>query len=248
MSSEIQRTILVVEDNTSTREFLCSLLQMQDYNVVEARNGKEGILAASRTHPDLIVMDLTMPEMDGIETVRRIRQVPKLADIPVFAVSGYGVAAVKEDAIAAGCKDVFDKPIDIDLFLKKIEDTLRANLVPQDLPEKQRKNLFEREVERVQTAIPIDWWITEAHHHQGTITSLSVNGCLVQTETLEMLYDKPIFLQFEMPKQKVVLLRGEVLYYLRGAGFGLGFKEMSDENKALIAHLVAQRSQRKLTS
>jgi len=248
MSSEIQRTILVVEDDPSTRYFFCSLLRLQAYNVIEAQNGKEGIVAASRTHPDLIIMDLAMPEMDGIETMRRIQQVPKLADIPVFVVSAYSVAAVKEDAIAAGCKEVFDKPIDVDLFLKKVEDTLHANLEPKALPEKQRKNLFEREVERVQTAIPIEWWLTEAHHHQGTVTSLSVNGCLIQTDMLELLYDKPIFLQFELSNQKLVSLRGEVLYYLRGAGFGLGFKEMSDENKALIAHLVAQRSQRKLTS
>ncbi len=248
MSSETQSTILVVEDDTSTREFFCALFRLQDYNVVEARNGKEGILAASRTHPDLIVMDLTMPEMDGIETVRRIRQVPKLADIPVFAVSGYGVAAVKEDAIAAGCKEVFDKPVDIDLFLKRIEDTLRANLLPKALPEQQREHLFARKVERVQTAIPIDWWLTEAHHHQGTITSLSVDGCLIQTDMLEMLYDKPVFLQFESSKQKMVSLQGEVLYYLRGAGFGLGFREVSDESKAIIERLVAQRHQRKLTS
>ncbi len=248
MSSETQSTILVVEDDASTRDFFCTLFRVQDYNVVEARNGKEGILAASRIHPDLIVMDLTLPEMDGIETVRRIQQVPKLADIPVFAVSGYGVAAVKEDAMAAGCKEVFDKPIDIDLFLKRIEDTLRANLLPKPLPEEQREHMFARQVERVRTAIPTEWWISAAHHHQGTITSLSVNGCLIQTELLELLYDKPIFLQLELPNEKSISLRGEVLYYLRGAGFGLWFKELSDENKAIIEQLVAQRRQRKLTS
>ncbi|MGI9106274.1 MAG: response regulator [Pyrinomonadaceae bacterium] len=248
MSAATQRTVLVVEDDASTRDFFCSLFRQHAYTVVEAHNGKEGILAASRAHPDLIVMDLAMPEMDGIETVRRIKQVPKLADIPVFAVSAYGVAAVKADAIAAGCREVFDKPVDIDLFLTRIEEVLRAESSPRTPPKEQRTHLFPRSVERVQTAIPIDWGVTEACPHIGTITSLSVKGCLVQTDHTEPLYDKPIFVQFKLPQRTWVSVRGEVLYYLRGSGFGLGFKEMSDESKALIALLVDQRRQRKLTS
>ncbi len=248
MPSETQRTILVVEDDASTRDFFCSLFRLQDYNVVEAQNGKEGILAASRAHPDLIVMDLAMPEMDGIETVRRIQQVPKLADIPVFAVSAYGVAAVKEDAIAAGCKEVFDKPVDIDLFLKKIEEALRANPSHEELSAEQRNYLFIRKVERVQTAIPIDWGLTEACHRHGTITSLSVKGCLIQTDMIEPLFDKPIFIQFELPDENRMLLRSSVLYYLRGAGFAVEFKELSDDNEAVIKLLVEQRRQIKLTS
>ena len=149
MSSETQHTILVVEDDPSTRDFFCSLFRLQAYNVVEAQNGKEGLLAASRTHPDLIVMDLAMPEMDGIETVRRIQQVPKLTGIPVFAVSAYGVSAVKADAIAAGCQEVFDKPVDVDLLLKKVEEALRVDPAQEALPTEQRKHLFIRKVARV---------------------------------------------------------------------------------------------------
>lgn len=248
MSSETQRTILVVEDDPSTRDFFCSLFRLQAYNVVEAHNGKEGIVAASRVHPDLIVMDLAMPEMDGIETVRRIRQVPKLNGIPVFAVSAYGVSAVKADALAAGCREVFDKPVDVDLLLKKIEEALRVNPSTEESPPDQRKHLFSRKVERVQTAIPIDWGITEACHRHGTITSLSLKGCLIQTDMIEPLYDKPIFIQFKLLKEKWVFLRGAVLYYLRGAGFAVEFKELSDENEAIITRLVEQRCQIKLSS
>jgi len=248
MSSETQHTILVVEDDPSTRDFFCSLFRLQAYNVVEAQNGKEGLLAASRTHPDLIVMDLAMPEMDGIETVRRIQQVPKLTGIPVFAVSAYGVSAVKADAIAAGCQEVFDKPVDVDLLLKKVEEALRVDPAQEALPAEQRKHLFIRKVARVQTSIPIDWGITEACHHHGTITSLSVKGCLIQTDIIEPLYDKPIFIQFKLPNEKWVFLRSAVLYYLRGAGFAVEFKELSDDNEAIITRLVEQRRQIKLTS
>ncbi len=248
MSSETQRTILVVEDDASTRDFFCSLFRLQAYNVVEAQNGKEGILAASRAHPDLIVMDLAMPEMDGIETVRRIQQVPKLAGIPVFAVSAYGIGAVKADAIAAGCKEVFDKPVDIDLLVKKIEEALRVDPSPEALPTEQRKYLFARKVERVQTAIPIDWGLTEACNRYGTITSLSINGCLIQTDMIEPLYGQPIFIQLKLPNEKWLSLQSEVLYYLRGAGFAVEFKELSADNEAVITRLVEQRRQIKIMS
>jgi len=117
-------TILVIEDYSDTRELLSVLLQRSGYNVVEAEDGVEGLRKASATSPDLIIMDLTLPEMDGVETARRIHQLPKLSDVPIFVVSGYLTEEVKADARSAGCVEVFPKPFDAETLLKKISDAL----------------------------------------------------------------------------------------------------------------------------
>ncbi len=117
-------TILVIEDYSDTRELLSVLLQRRGYNVVEAEDGVEGLRKASATSPDLIIMDLTLPEMDGVETARRIHQLPKLSDVPIFVVSGYLTEEVKADARSAGCVEVFSKPFDAETLLKKISDAL----------------------------------------------------------------------------------------------------------------------------
>ncbi len=117
-------TILVIEDYSDTRELLSVLLQRRGYNVVEAEDGVEGLLKASATSPDLIIMDLTLPEMDGVETARRIHEIPKLSNVPIFVVSGYLTEEVKADARSAGCVEVFSKPFDAETLLKKISDAL----------------------------------------------------------------------------------------------------------------------------
>ena len=119
-------TILVIEDYTDSRTLLSSLLRAKGYKVVEARDGKEGLLQANRVTPDLILMDLAMPEMDGVEATRRLRQRNRLSRTPIFAISAYATADVKHDAIAAGCAEVFAKPLDIESLLVRIKATLGA--------------------------------------------------------------------------------------------------------------------------
>ncbi len=119
-------TILVIEDYTDSRTLLSSLLRAKGYKVVEARDGKEGLLQANRITPDLILMDLAMPEMDGVEATRRLRQRNTLSRTPIFAISAYASADVKDDAIAAGCAEVFAKPLDIESLLVRIKATLDA--------------------------------------------------------------------------------------------------------------------------
>src|ERR1700681_4739239 len=92
--------ILVVEDYTDSRTLLSSLLRAKGYKVVEARDGREGQLQANRVTPDLILMDLAMREMDGVEATRRLRQRNTLSCTPIFAISGYATADVRRDAIA----------------------------------------------------------------------------------------------------------------------------------------------------
>jgi CheY-like chemotaxis protein len=117
-------TILVIEDYSDSRTLLSSLLRGKGYKVLEARDGKEGLRQANRVTPDLILMDLAMPEMDGVEATRRLRQRNTLSRTPIFAISAYAIAAVKKDAMAAGCAEVFAKPLDVESLLGRIKATL----------------------------------------------------------------------------------------------------------------------------
>jgi CheY-like chemotaxis protein len=117
-------TILVVDDYTDNRMLLAAWLRAQGYRVVEAQDGKEGVQQANRSHPDLILMDLAMPVLDGIEATRQIRQRRIFSRTPIFAISAYATHDVKDDALAAGCTEVFAKPLDLPFLLDKIEVTL----------------------------------------------------------------------------------------------------------------------------
>ena len=94
------------------------------HRMVEARDGKEGLLQASRITPDLILMDLAMPEMDGVEATRQLRQRHTLSRTPIFVISGHATGDVKHDAIVAGCAEVFLKPLDVESLLVRIKATL----------------------------------------------------------------------------------------------------------------------------
>jgi CheY-like chemotaxis protein len=117
-------TILLIEDYADTREMISILLRRKGYNVVEAEDGIEGLLKAAWQNPDLILMDLALPEMDGVEATRRIHSTPKLADIPIIVLSAYLNEAVERDVLAAGCVEMFPKPFDAGSFLECIEVTL----------------------------------------------------------------------------------------------------------------------------
>ncbi|HYT49802.1 MAG TPA: response regulator, partial [Pyrinomonadaceae bacterium] len=88
--------------------------------------GREGLLQANRVAPDLILMDLAMPRMDGVEAARQLRQRNSLSRTPIFAVTAYGTPEVKQDALDAGCTEVFLKPLELDKFLVKVKETLGA--------------------------------------------------------------------------------------------------------------------------
>jgi two-component system cell cycle response regulator DivK len=119
-------TILVVEDHSDSRSLLSAWLRAKSYKVVEARNGREGLLQANRVIPDLILMDLTLPELDGVEATRQIRKRHVLSQTPIFAISAHATHEIKADALAAGCTEVFGKPLDFEALLGKIRDTLGA--------------------------------------------------------------------------------------------------------------------------
>lgn len=117
-------TILVVDDYADNRVLLSAWLRAKGFQVVEAGDGREGVLQANRSHPDLILMDLAMPELDGIEATRQLRQRRSFSTTPIFAISAFATWDVREDALEAGCTEVFSKPLDLAFLLTKIQTTL----------------------------------------------------------------------------------------------------------------------------
>lgn len=106
------RTILVVDDFDDTRLLLRTWLQRRGFHVIEAENGVEAVNRAATESPDLIIMDMEMPQMDGLTATRRIRGIKELGDIPIVAVSAYGADQFRELAIAAGCNEYVSTPFE----------------------------------------------------------------------------------------------------------------------------------------
>ncbi|PYS21429.1 MAG: hypothetical protein DMF72_17685 [Acidobacteria bacterium] len=124
MTTNAPSTILVVDDYSDNRVLLSAWLRAKGYKVIEAQDGREGLLQANRSHPDLILMDLAMPELDGVEATRQLRQRRTFSRTPIFAISAYTTYDVKADALAAGCTEVFAKPLDLAALLGRIELSL----------------------------------------------------------------------------------------------------------------------------
>ena len=107
-------TVMVVEDFEDNRFMMRRLLEMSGYRVVEAINGQEAVETARRELPDLILMDLSLPLLDGLAATRRIREQKELSKVPIIAVSAHDTADFHADALAAGCNEYVTKPIDFD--------------------------------------------------------------------------------------------------------------------------------------
>jgi two-component system, cell cycle response regulator DivK len=109
-----QRTILIVDDFDDTRLLLRTWLEKKGYHVLEAGNGNEAVAQAERSVPDLIIMDVEMPELDGLAATRKIRKLKKLEGLPIVAVSAYGADQFRADALAAGCNEYVSTPFEPD--------------------------------------------------------------------------------------------------------------------------------------
>jgi CheY-like chemotaxis protein len=104
--------VLLVEDTEDNRFMMRRLLEMVGYEVIEARNGQEAVKLAEEEAPALILMDLSLPIIDGLAATRLIRKIPTAAKIPIIAVSAHDTADFQEEALAAGCNGYVTKPID----------------------------------------------------------------------------------------------------------------------------------------
>jgi two-component system cell cycle response regulator DivK len=120
----VTQRILVVEDHEDNRRILRDLLKSADYEMLEAVTGPEGLAMAKAHKPDLILMDIQLPEIDGYEVTRRIKADPELESIPVFAVTSFALAGDEEKARAAGCVGYITKPFSPRQLLAKIRQHL----------------------------------------------------------------------------------------------------------------------------
>jgi len=116
--------ILLVEDNEMNRDMLSRRLARRGYEIVVATNGQEGVDFASSASPDLILMDMSLPIIDGWEATRRIKADASTAAIPVIALTAHAMSGDREQALQAGCDDYDTKPIELERLLGKIADQL----------------------------------------------------------------------------------------------------------------------------
>lgn len=119
--------ILLVEDNVMNKDMLSRRLIRRGYEVICAGDGLQAIDMANNELPDIVLMDLSLPLLDGWEATRRIRGTSKISDIPIIALTAHAMSGDLEKAIEAGCNDYASKPIDMDVLLKKIEELLNAS-------------------------------------------------------------------------------------------------------------------------
>ncbi len=118
--------ILLVEDNEMNRDMLSRRLTRRGYDVVIAEDGQQGVDMATSERPDLILMDMSLPVMDGWEATRRIKAVQETSTIPVIALTAHAMAEDRDKALAAGCDDYDIKPIELPRLLEKIEKLLNS--------------------------------------------------------------------------------------------------------------------------
>jgi two-component system cell cycle response regulator DivK len=120
----MSKRILVVEDQPDNRRILRDLLGNAGYELIEAETGEEALTALEAQRPDLILMDIQLPGMDGYEATRRIRLNPELKSIPIIAVTSYALAGDEAQALAAGCTAYVTKPFSPRALLAKVQEHL----------------------------------------------------------------------------------------------------------------------------
>ena len=118
------KRILVIEDNETNLYLIRFMLEKKGYEVVEAREGTAGVGLAIKEKPDLIIMDIQLPDIDGLEATRRIRAGEADGGIPIVALTSYAMTGDRERALAAGCTGYIEKPINPETFITQIEKYL----------------------------------------------------------------------------------------------------------------------------
>jgi two-component system cell cycle response regulator DivK len=124
----MKKRVLIVEDVEFNRDLLVQLLE-EDYEIITANDGGASLELAARERPDLILMDLSLPVVDGLEATRRIKGDQSLKSIPIIAVTAHAMQGDREEALAAGCDDYLSKPIDEDLLFEKLAHYLKDESV-----------------------------------------------------------------------------------------------------------------------
>jgi len=121
----MKRKILVIEDNEQNLYLVTFILEKHGYEVHAATDGPSGVTLAMQLNPDLILLDIQLPRMDGYAVARELRRQQTLAEVPVVAVTSYAMAGDRDKALAAGCTGYIEKPINPDTFIGQVEEHLR---------------------------------------------------------------------------------------------------------------------------
>src|ERR1700676_5087142 len=124
--------ILIVADNEENRDSLSRRLQRRGYEIVTAADGKAGVAMAQTEKPDLVLMDMNMPELDGWEATRQIKAAAETCDVPVIALTAHAMSGDRERALGAGCADYHTKPVDFPKLLTQIEAILNNTIHPPE--------------------------------------------------------------------------------------------------------------------
>lgn len=119
------RTVFHVEDNVENRLLVKRILQAYGYNVIEAESAQKALASLSNLHPDIILLDINMPDMDGYTLTSKIKAIPELANVPIIAITANVMKGDRERTIQAGCDGYIEKPIDVDRFIEQIERFLK---------------------------------------------------------------------------------------------------------------------------
>ena len=120
--------ILLVEDNEMNRDMLSRRLERRGYRVAIALDGEQGVSMAGSEAPDLVLMDMSLPVLDGWEAARRLKAVPETRAIPIIALTSHAMVGDREKAIEAGCDDYDTKPVEFQRLLEKIETILTKGI------------------------------------------------------------------------------------------------------------------------
>ena len=120
------KKILIIEDNVDTRDLIHLHLTTEGFTVVVAADGREGLYMADAEHPDLIITDIDMPNLDGIELVKRLRAQTQFADLPILVLTSFGDEQM-EDAVKAGANRAVGKPAHFDSLIDDVNDLLRES-------------------------------------------------------------------------------------------------------------------------
>ena len=116
--------ILIIEDNEQNLYLETFILQKNGHEIIQARNGETGIALANQTLPDLILLDIQLPGMDGYTVAEELRKNPRIADIPIIAVTSYAMTGDRERILEAGCTSYLEKPINPDTFHTEVTQFL----------------------------------------------------------------------------------------------------------------------------
>jgi CheY-like chemotaxis protein len=122
----VTEKILVVDDSSDTREMMTKLLEMESFNVITAADGRIGFDTAKAERPDIIITDINMPNLNGIEMIRLLRSEVEFGSVPIMAITAYG-HNIAQEAVAAGANEATTKPIDFEKLLRGIRQLLDSS-------------------------------------------------------------------------------------------------------------------------